>query len=257
MIRQAISCDICGRDKQQTNHWFVVCEHATELRVSGWSSQARMSTKAKHLCGQTCLHKLIDEYMARTLTARVASSVDENIMIEERVERLISAPLRADVVRVDAVRADASYTSAAAHAASVRLTAPAIIPIDEFESSARLLTPAEAVAQMASAKREIPRPAREFAAEAEIEIESSARLIDPADPILQEALQPVAAGSKRIDDKRESTVRVIMPILELHDEKTIPSRPGYNPRTWRGDAWKREQEREKHARTGGRRRSLV
>jgi hypothetical protein len=255
VIRQAISCDICGRDKQQTNHWFVVCEHATELRVSGWSSQARMSTKAKHLCGQTCLHKLIDEYMARTLTARVASSVDENIVIEERVERLISAPLRADAVRVDAVRADASYTSAAAHAASVRLTAPAIIPIDEFESSARLVTPTEATAELASVRPAAHKLAREAAVEDEIE--SSARLIDPAAPIPEEALQPVAAVSKRIDDKRESTVRVIMPILELHDEKVIPSRPGYNPRTWRGDAWKREQEREKHARTGSRRRSLV
>jgi len=45
VIRQAISCDICGRDEQQTNHWFGVHEYGPELRISGWSSQARMSSK--------------------------------------------------------------------------------------------------------------------------------------------------------------------------------------------------------------------
>ncbi len=72
VIRQAISCDICGRDKQQTNHWFVAYEHGSELRISGWNSHARTSAKAKHLCGQTCLHKLVDDFMARTLASRAA-----------------------------------------------------------------------------------------------------------------------------------------------------------------------------------------
>jgi hypothetical protein len=78
VIRQAISCDICGRDKQQTNHWFVVYEHGRELRISGWSSQVRMSPKAKHLCGQTCLHKLVDDFMARTIAVRAASAQNDS-----------------------------------------------------------------------------------------------------------------------------------------------------------------------------------
>lgn len=69
MIRQAISCDICGTEKRQTNHWFVVCEQAGELRVSGWNSRNRLRPGSKHLCGQTCLHKLIDEFMAKTFAA--------------------------------------------------------------------------------------------------------------------------------------------------------------------------------------------
>lgn len=70
MIRQAISCDICGNEKRQTNHWFVAYEHAGELRVSGWNSRARSRAGTKHLCGQTCVHKLVDEFIARAEVAR-------------------------------------------------------------------------------------------------------------------------------------------------------------------------------------------
>lgn len=71
MIRQAITCDICGTEKRQTNHWFVVYEQAGELRVSAWGTQGRLRPSTKHLCGQTCLHKLVDDFMARSVAARV------------------------------------------------------------------------------------------------------------------------------------------------------------------------------------------
>jgi hypothetical protein len=71
MIRQAISCDICGAEKKQTNHWFVAYARAGELRVSGWGVQGRVRAGSKHLCGQTCLHKLVDEFIATGATGRV------------------------------------------------------------------------------------------------------------------------------------------------------------------------------------------
>ncbi|MGO9435643.1 MAG: hypothetical protein ACLP00_15285 [Terracidiphilus sp.] len=128
MIRQAISCDICGRDKQQTNHWFVAYEHGTELRIGGWNSQARLRISAKHLCGQTCLHKLVDDYMARTLAMRTVAAADEPETAEQKV---LTAP---------AARTDASLTSAAAHPPPIQI-APQIVPAysDEGESSARIL----------------------------------------------------------------------------------------------------------------------
>ncbi len=76
MIRQAISCDICGAEKKQTNHWFVAHAHAGELRVSGWKSNARMRAGAKHLCGQTCLHKLLDEFIAGSVSNRAPAPPD-------------------------------------------------------------------------------------------------------------------------------------------------------------------------------------
>jgi hypothetical protein len=77
MIRQAISCDICGAEKKQTNHWFVAYTHAGELRVSGWGVQGRVRAGSKHLCGQTCLHKLVDEFIAAGANGRVHTPTPE------------------------------------------------------------------------------------------------------------------------------------------------------------------------------------
>jgi len=98
VIRQAISCDICGTEKRQTNHWFVAYEQAGELRIGGWTSRHRLRTDAKHLCGQTCLHKLVDEFMAKCISVRSRRATD---------------PLEADSSPV----ADTSLTSAAAYSA--------------------------------------------------------------------------------------------------------------------------------------------
>lgn len=110
MIRQAISCDICGAEKKQTNHWFVASEQAGELRVSGWNSRNRLRPGTKHLCGQTCLHKLVDEFMARSIAGRAAAPAAESP--ETETARTI---------------ADTSLTSSMAYT--------------EIESSARLITP--------------------------------------------------------------------------------------------------------------------
>ncbi len=98
MIRQAISCDICGAEKKQTNHWFVAYTHAGELRVSGWGVQGKIRAGSKHLCGQTCLHKLVDEFIAGSATNKVHASTVEAGVGEEPV-----------------VAADTSLTSNAAY----------------------------------------------------------------------------------------------------------------------------------------------
>jgi hypothetical protein len=111
VIRQAISCDICGTEKKQTNHWFVAYDQGEELRVSGWNSRYRLRPGSKHLCGQTCLHKLVDDFLARTLTSRMTRAVQN-----DDEEELIG----------QAVATDTSLTAAAttkAVAASSRLIA--------------------------------------------------------------------------------------------------------------------------------------
>jgi len=70
VIRQAVSCDICGTDKKQTNHWFVALDLVSEIRLSGWNSPACTQPGAKHLCGNTCMHRLVDDFMARVLSGR-------------------------------------------------------------------------------------------------------------------------------------------------------------------------------------------
>src|ERR1700690_2184316 len=88
LIRQAISCAICGTEKKQTNHWFVAYDQGGELRVSGWNSRNRLRPGSKHLCGQTCLHKLVDDFMARALTTRVPKAV-QNDVEDEFLERAV------------------------------------------------------------------------------------------------------------------------------------------------------------------------
>lgn len=118
MIRQAISCDICGAEKRQTNHWFVAYEQGGELRVSGWTSRHRLRPDSKHLCGQTCLHKLVDEFMAKSIAKRAKNS-EENVAVEMEMPAI----------------SDTSLAVAAVHA--------------EQESSARLLPPPEQISVQA------------------------------------------------------------------------------------------------------------
>jgi hypothetical protein len=127
VIRQAISCDICATEKKQTNHWFVASEQGGELRVSGWNSRNRLRPGMKHLCGQTCLHKLVDEFMARALAMRVPASAAEDVAIQHQP-----------------AATDASLTSDSAH--------------EDVESSARLVT-----APLPSVPRHLPlRPTPEL-----------------------------------------------------------------------------------------------
>jgi hypothetical protein len=115
VIRQAISCDICGNEKKQTNHWFVAYEQGGELRVAGWSSRNRLRPGTRHLCGQTCLHKLVDDYMARAIGQKTQNAPHTK-------------------VEASTTRADASLTSRGAH------NSHAANDDVEFESSARLIT---------------------------------------------------------------------------------------------------------------------
>jgi hypothetical protein len=100
VIRQAISCDICAAEKKQTNHWFVASEHGGELRVSGWNTRNRMRPGSKHLCGQTCLHKLVDDFMARDVAARMQRGVVDEVEVEVRNEDT-DASLTSDAAYVE------------------------------------------------------------------------------------------------------------------------------------------------------------
>jgi hypothetical protein len=118
VIRQAISCDICGAEKRQTNHWFVAYEQGEELRLCGWSSRQRKRPGSMHLCGQKCLHKLVDDYMARAIAVRTPVLEGEGVVG-------LSAPT--DARPIDARLTDTSLTNNYARAETgpaVHLVAP-------------------------------------------------------------------------------------------------------------------------------------
>jgi hypothetical protein len=127
VIRQAISCDICATEKKQTNHWFVAYEQGGELRVSGWQSRNRLRPGSKHLCGQTCLHKLVDEFMAKAIAVRTHAGAADISEVHEREAGV-----------------DTSLTSSAAYIeveSSARLvTPPPAVPVTPFRPQPELLT---------------------------------------------------------------------------------------------------------------------
>ena len=160
MIRQAISCDICGTEKKQTNHWFVAYDQGGELRVSGWNSRNRLRPGSKHLCGQTCLHKLVDDFMARALTTRVPQAV-QNDVEDEFLERA--------VVNDTSLTSDAAYKETESSARLIvapKPVAPAIPLVASAPAAPSrppLLMPMELVVAMPARPRieEVPAPAGE------------------------------------------------------------------------------------------------
>ena len=160
MIRQAISCDICGSEKKQTNHWFVAYDLGDELRISGWNSRGRLRPGSKHLCGQTCLHKLVDEFMAKALTARLPQAAVNEVESE---------------VMVQVAKADTSLTSNAA--------------FKEIESSARPVTAAKAI--RTSKPVEAPTPVAQTPPRAPMEL-----IVVPARPRAEEPALPAAESPR-------------------------------------------------------------
>ena len=128
MIRQAISCDICGAEMLNANHWFIAYNRGPELRIGTWSPNKRPRAATRHLCGHKCLHKLVDDFMAKTLNVPAGEN---------------KATAMAEVQRTD--------TSLVARAAFSLRPLPVIGScVRDVESSARLLTQPAPVADRAS-----------------------------------------------------------------------------------------------------------
>jgi hypothetical protein len=115
VIRQAITCDVCGSEKRQTNHWFVAYELGGELRVSGWGSRRKLKAATKHLCGQTCLHKLVDDFMARSIDVRSQRIGGDEPALTSTMDTSLTSPaayenLESNVRLLNAAEAEAALT---------------------------------------------------------------------------------------------------------------------------------------------------
>jgi hypothetical protein len=90
VIQQVITCDICGSQKRQANHWFVAREESGELRISGWNSLHLQFPETKHLCGETCAHKLISQFLMKLVDVGTQRAADKSPA--PAAETKISAP---------------------------------------------------------------------------------------------------------------------------------------------------------------------
>lgn len=128
VIRQAISCDICGTEMLNANHWFVAYDSGPELRISAWNPRNRLRASATHLCGHKCLHKLVDDFMARTLSASPSATVEAEDSIRKRTA-------------LSAAHPDTGLPCFTTHK-SAPLPIIGVCAVD-FESSARIIQPVE------------------------------------------------------------------------------------------------------------------
>jgi hypothetical protein len=66
-IETTVKCDICGVVKQQANRWWRVkvfnYENDEGEHLTVFHSDAVLVEPNKDVCGQSCLHRLIDRWM--------------------------------------------------------------------------------------------------------------------------------------------------------------------------------------------------
>jgi hypothetical protein len=72
-LQVQVSCDVCGRQKREVNHWWVL--HPSRLArthgmpkwlrtsVMPWDEEEAAAPNALHICGQACMLKAIERFM--------------------------------------------------------------------------------------------------------------------------------------------------------------------------------------------------
>ena len=59
-------CDVCEREKGETNGWFAVRAFKSfSFEVLTWDLGAETSdlSESEHICGQECLHKRLSQWL--------------------------------------------------------------------------------------------------------------------------------------------------------------------------------------------------
>jgi hypothetical protein len=64
------NCDICGAQRKEANHWFVVYPVGEGITFLDWKRAIRSGrldiTGVSFICGQACAHKLLDQFLNPT-----------------------------------------------------------------------------------------------------------------------------------------------------------------------------------------------
>jgi hypothetical protein len=98
MIRQAINCDMCGAERlEPTSHWFVADELGGELRLRGWESPKGSRKNVKHLCGQKCVQRLMDNFTASLMAGLQVGKSAKTAVSEKRESVVQPAPDQEDM----------------------------------------------------------------------------------------------------------------------------------------------------------------
>jgi hypothetical protein len=61
------NCDVCGAQRKEANHWFAAAISPIGMTIYTWASavqDGRLDRNfIRYLCGQSCAHKLLDQFL--------------------------------------------------------------------------------------------------------------------------------------------------------------------------------------------------
>jgi hypothetical protein len=73
MKKQVFTCDECGAERKEANHWFVAVPYSGGgFSLSAWPVNC-MVDGCSHLCGQACVHTFTDRYMSDVLPKKAVT----------------------------------------------------------------------------------------------------------------------------------------------------------------------------------------
>lgn len=66
MRTERFTCDQCGIEKGETNHWFILFAGANGFEMRPWPDrmEGAYKTSWRHICGQNCASILLARWMA-------------------------------------------------------------------------------------------------------------------------------------------------------------------------------------------------
>ena len=69
MIASSVTCDVCGRQKQETNHWFLcfTMKGALGITFGAYNDRdlvpARRGLNIQDICGEACAHTRLSQFL--------------------------------------------------------------------------------------------------------------------------------------------------------------------------------------------------
>lgn len=65
LVRKSVYvCDVCGREKQQTNHWWIAYTSGEGFHIDKWRDGLADNDECQTLCGQECVIQAVNKYLS-------------------------------------------------------------------------------------------------------------------------------------------------------------------------------------------------
>jgi len=77
-------CDECGRQKTESNHWFIQLTGPDVFTLTTWEYTEPDTRGARHLCSESCSSKALSKWTGSLPSANAEKSQATNVPAEER-----------------------------------------------------------------------------------------------------------------------------------------------------------------------------